>query len=147
MGSLYRSQHEFILIFKHGDAPHTNNIELGKHGRYRTNVWRYPGANMFRKGRQADLEAHPTVKPVALLMDAIMDCSKHGEVILDPFAGSGSTMLAAERTRRRARIIEIDPYYMDTAIRRWQRMTGQDAINSDTGETFDEVAGRRPQAA
>jgi DNA modification methylase len=147
MGSLYRSQHEFILIFKHGTAPHTNNVELGKHGRYRTNIWRYPGASMFRRGRQQDLKAHPTVKPVALLVDAIMDCSKHGEIILDPFGGSGSTLLAAERAHRQARLIEIDAYFVDTAIRRWQAMTGKQAVEAKTGKTFDElVAGRSREA-
>ncbi|MEO6014577.1 MAG: DNA methyltransferase [Devosia sp.] len=147
MGSLYRGQHEFVLVFKHGSAPHTNNVQLGATGRYRTNIWRYPGASMFRKGRKADLAVHPTVKPVALLMDAICDCSKHSEIILDPFGGSGSTMLAAERVGRRCRIIEIDPYYMDTAIRRWQKMTGKQATKVETGETFDKLATRSAEAA
>lgn len=142
MGSLYRSQHELVLIFKHGKASHTNNVELGRHGRYRTNIWRYPGANMFRRGRQADLVAHPTVKPVALVMDAIKDCSNRQDLILDPFGGSGTTLLAAERTGRRARLIEIDPYYVDTAIRRWQDLTGRAAVNAETGETFAEAEQR-----
>lgn len=124
MGSLYRSQHEMIAIFKNGTAPHTNNVELGRHGRYRTNVWRYAGTSMFRKGRLDDLATHPTVKPLALISDAIKDCSKRNDIILDPFGGSGTTLLAAERTGRQARLIEIDPYYCDATIERWRKMTG-----------------------
>lgn len=124
MGSLYRSQHEMIAIFKSGTAPHINNVELGRHGRYRTNVWRYAGASMFRKGRLDDLATHPTVKPLALISDAIKDCSKRNDIILDPFGGSGTTLLAAERTGRQARLIEIDPYYCDATIERWRKMTG-----------------------
>jgi len=140
MGSLYRSQHELIFVYKHGAAKHTNNVELGANGRSRTNVWTYPGANMFRPGRMDDLETHPTVKPIAMIMDAIMDCSRHGEIILDPFGGSGTTLLAAERTGRRARLIELDPYYVDATIQRWEQMTGQSAILERTGETFIERA-------
>ena len=143
MGSLYRSQHEFVVVFKNGSAPHQNNVELGKHGRYRTNVWDYPGANSFGPTRDADLAAHPTVKPVALVADAIRDCSKRGAIILDPFAGSGTTLLAAERTGRRAAAIEVEPRYVDTAIRRWQRMTGAPALLDSNGRTFDEMAIRR----
>lgn len=138
MGSLYRSQHEFCFIFKKGAASHINNVELGKHGRYRTNVWEYAGANTFRRGRKEDLATHPTVKPIAMIVDAIKDCSHRGDVILDPFGGSGTTLLAAERTGRRARLIELDPYYVDATIRRWQKMTGKTATNAETQQSFAE---------
>lgn len=127
MGSLYRSRHEFIYVLKHGKAPHVNNIELGKHGRYRTNVWEYAGVNTFRKDRLEELSMHPTVKPVALVMDAIKDCSKRGGVILDPFGGSGTTLIASERTGRQARLIEIDPHYCDVIVKRWEDLTGKKA--------------------
>lgn len=143
MGSFYRSRHELILVFKNGTAPHVNNFGLGETGRYRTNVWTYAGVNTFRKGRMEDLAAHPTVKPTPMVADAIRDCSHHGDLILDPFAGSGTTILAAERTRRKARCMEIDPGYVDIAVRRWQEVTGADATLTETGETFDEVAARR----
>lgn len=146
MGSLYRSQHELVFVFKSGTGPHVNNIELGRHGRYRTNVWRYPGAAMFRQTRDADLAMHPTVKPVGLIADAIKDCSRRQALILDPFAGSGTILLAAERTGRRARTIELDPHYVDVAISRWQAMTGQQAVLSETGATFAEVAQNRSRA-
>jgi DNA modification methylase len=142
MGSLYRSQHELIFIFKNGTAAHRNNIQLGQYGRSRTNVWHYPGANSF--GRQGEegklLSLHPTVKPVALVADAIMDCSARGDVILDAFLGSGSTVIAAERVGRLCYGIEIDPLYVDTVIRRWQRHTGQSATHAATGKRFDEIA-------
>ncbi len=138
MGSLYRSKHELVCVFRSGDAPHVNNIELGKHGRYRTNVWDYVGVNTFRKGRMDDLAAHPTVKPTALVADAIKDCSRRGEIVLDAFLGSGTTVLAAEKTARRARAIEIDPQYVDVAIRRWQALTGDAAIHESTGQSFAE---------
>ena len=128
MGSLYRSKHEFVVVFKNGTARHQNNVELGMNGRYRTNVWDYPGVNAFGATRDADLAAHPTVKPVALVADAIRDCSKRGAIVLDPFVGSGVTILAAERTGRRAAAIELEPIYVDTAIARWQRMTGKTAF-------------------
>jgi len=139
MGSLYRSQHETILVFKNGTAPHTNNIQLGKHGRYRTNVWTYPGCNTFKQGRLEELAAHPTVKPILLVADAIKDCSRRGDIILDPFGGAGTTLLAAERTGRKARLIEIDPVYVDVTITRWQKMTGGAARLASTGQTFQEV--------
>jgi len=142
-GSFYRSQHEFILVFKNGDAPHQNNIELGRHGRNRSNVWTYPGVNTFRSGRMDDLSVHPTVKPIAMIVDAIKDCSRRGDIVLDPFIGSGTTILAAERVGRRAFGIEIDPLYVDVAIRRWQQFTGRDAILRSTGQTFDEVEAQR----
>ncbi len=145
MGTFYRSQHELIFVFKVGTGDHTNNFALGQHGRSRSNVWTYAGANTFRAGRQKDLEAHPTVKPVAMIADAIRDCSHRGDIVLDPFLGSGTTILAAERIGRRAYGIEIDPLYVDTAIRRWQDYTKKDAILATTAQTFDEVAadGRR----
>jgi DNA modification methylase len=143
MGSLYRSKHELVFIAKKGSAPHTNNVELGKHGRYRTNVWDYAGVNTFGKSRMADLADHPTVKPVALVADAIRDVTKPGEIVLDAFMGSGTTILAAERTRRRGYGIEIAPGYVDVALRRWQAMTGLDATLESTGRTFAEVAFER----
>ena len=139
MGSLYRSKHEFIAVFKHGTKPHTNNIELGKYGRYRTSVWDYKGVNSFGKN-QKDLKMHPTVKPVAMLADAIKDCTKRGDSVLDPFAGSGSTLIAAERTGRIAYCIELDPKYCDVIIRRWQDMTGDEAYHTDSLYTFNELS-------
>jgi len=140
MGSLYRSRHELVFVFRGGDAGHVNNVQLGRFGRNRTNVWNYPGANVFSKrGQPKRLELHPTVKPVALVADAILDCTKRGDAVLDPFIGSGTTIIAAERTGRRAYGIELDGQYVDTAIRRWQRLTGRDAKN-ERGQTFDEVA-------
>ena len=138
-GSFYRSQHELICVFKNGEGPYQNNVELGRHGRNRANVWTYPGVNTFRAGRLDDLSAHPTPKPVALVADAMRDCSRRGDVVLDPFMGSGTTILAAERVGRRAHGIELDPPYVDTAVRRWQAYTGKDAILKATGQTFDEV--------
>jgi DNA modification methylase len=145
-GSFYRSQHELILVFKNGDGPHQNNIELGRHGRSRSNVWSYAGVNSFRAGRLDELAIHPTVKPVALVADAMRDCSRRGDIILDPFMGSGTTILAAERVGRRGYGLEIDPLYVDAAIRRWQDFTKRDAILSATGQTFDEVAALRSSA-
>jgi len=147
MGSLYRFKHELVLIAKKGKAPHTNNVELGKHGRYRTNVWDYAGVNSFGKGRMADLADRPTVKPVALVADAIRDVTHPGEIVLDAFMGSGTTILAAERTKRIACGIEIEPGYIDVAIRRWTAMTGEKAVLAETGETFDIVAGRSRESA
>ena len=138
MGSLYRSKHELVCVFKKGGASHVNNVELGRHGRYRTNVWDYAGVNTFRKGREADLVDHPTVKPTALVADAIRDVSHRGEIVLDPFCGSGATLLAAEQTGRIARAIELDPLYVDVAIRRWQQLTGEQAVHASSGETFAE---------
>ncbi|WP_170422204.1 DNA-methyltransferase, partial [Ruegeria arenilitoris] len=126
-----------ICIFKKPGAPHINNVELGKHGRNRTNVWDYAGVNSFGAGREADLADHPTVKPTALVADAIMDVSHRGDVVLDAFGGSGATLLAAEKTGRQARLIELDPAYVDVAIRRWQEMTGDSAVHAVTGQTFD----------
>lgn len=135
MGSFYRSQHELVFVFRNGKAPHRNNVELGRHGRNRTNLWRYPGVNSFG-GNRSDLELHPTVKPVAMVADAIRDCTKRGAIVLDPFAGSGTVFIAAEKTGRRARAMECDPLYVDTAIRRWQGYANADAVHAATGETF-----------
>jgi DNA modification methylase len=139
-GSFYRSQHEFIFVYKNGDASHQNNVELGRHGRNRSNVWTYAGVNTFRAGRLDELSIHPTVKPVGLVADAMRDCSRRGDIVLDPFLGSGTTVLAAERVGRRGYGIEIDPLFVDAAIRRWQDFTRRDAILKATGQTFDEVA-------
>lgn len=128
MGSLYRSQHELVFVFKNGDAPHTNNIELGVHGRYRTNVWDYPGIFIKNKVNKANINLHPTVKPVGLLADILLDASPRKGLVLDPFGGSGSTLLAAERTGRQARIIEIDPHYCDVIIYRWEQQTSKKAV-------------------
>jgi DNA modification methylase len=141
MGSLYRSQHEFVFVFKHGKDPHRNNIQLGKFGRYRTNVWNYAGANSFSRSTEEGnlLELHPTVKPVALVADAIMDCTARGEIVLDPFSGSGTTVIAAERTGRICYGLEIDPAYVDIIIRRWQAFTGKVAVYAASGRTFDDL--------
>jgi DNA modification methylase len=139
MGSFYRSKHELVFVWKSGTAPHVNNFELGQHGRYRTNVWDYAGINTVRPGRMDELAMHPTVKPVALVADAIKDCSRRKGIILDPFLGSGTTLIAAERTGRRACGIEIDPAYVDVAVRRWQTYTGKTATLLATGQTFEEV--------
>lgn len=146
MGSLYRSKHELVFIAKKGRAPHTNNVQLGKHGRYRTNVWDYAGINSFGKSRMADLADHPTVKSTALVADAIRDVSHPGEIVLDGFLGSGTAILAAERTKRRCFGIEIEPRYVDVAIRRWEAMTGKQAVLECTGQRFAEVAAERPPA-
>ncbi len=138
-GSFYRSQHELIFVYKRGSAPHLNTFELGQHGRSRSNVWTYAGVNTFRAGRMDELKMHPTVKPVALIADAMRDCSRRGSIILDAFAGSGTTIMAAEKIGRRAFCIEIDPRYVDVGIRRWQRFTGKDATLDSTGQTFEEL--------
>lgn len=137
MGSFYRSQHELVFVFKNGTGRHINNFNLGEKGRYRTNVWRYPGANTGHDRRDA-LEMHPTVKPVAMFVDAMLDCSHRGGIVLDCFGGSGVTLIAAERTQRIARVIELDPLYVDLMIRRWQAFTGKAAIHAATGMTFAE---------
>jgi DNA modification methylase len=129
-------------VWKSGTAAHVNNFELGQYGRYRTNVWDYAGVNTFGSERMDALQMHPTVKPVALAADAIKDCSKQGDVILDPFCGSGTTIIAAERTGRKARALEIDPVYVDVAIRRWEQLTGKTATLS-SGGTFEEIGEQR----
>ena len=143
MGTFYRSQHELVFVFKKGDAPHINNFELGQHGRYRTNVWQYPGVNTFTGKGHELLALHPTVKNVSLIADAIRDCSHRKGLILDPFAGSGTLLIAAERTGRYARAIEIDPHYVDVAVLRWQRITGKEAILETTGQTWSQVRTER----
>jgi DNA modification methylase len=137
MGSLYRSKHELVFVFKHGTGRHRNNIELGRHGRDRSNVWQYPSIMSDRKGEEDDLLAlHPTVKPIRLVADAILDASVRGDVVLDPFLGSGTTLMACQRVGRRCRGMELDPRYVDVVIRRWQRDTGEAAIHVASGQTF-----------
>jgi DNA modification methylase len=143
MGSFYRSKHELIFVFKAGSAPHLNTFGLGETGRYRTNVWDYPGVNSFRAGRLEELALHPTVKPVALVADAIKDCSRRGDIVLDAFGGSGTTLIAAQKSGRRARLIECDPLYCDVILRRYEEATGKRALLAQTGETFEEAAQRR----
>jgi DNA modification methylase len=140
MGTFYRSKHEIIFVFKVGTAQHLNTFGLGETGRYRTNVWDYAGINSFRTGRLADLELHPTVKPVDLVVDAIKDCSHRGAIVLDPFAGSGTTLIAAQKSGRAARLIEYDPAYCDVIIRRFEAVTGKSAALARTGQTFEDVA-------
>lgn len=141
MGSLYRSQHELVFVFKSGQNKHRNNVQLGQYGRYRTNIWNYPGVNSFsRATSEGDLLSfHPTVKPVALVADAIMDCSARGDIVLDPFMGSGTTVIAAERTGRVCYGIELDPIYVDTIVRRWQSFTGLVATHAVSGRSFAEL--------
>jgi DNA modification methylase len=142
-GSFYRSQHELVGVFRVGQTPHLNNIELGRHGRSRSNVWHYAGVNSFRAGRLDDLRAHPTVKPIGLICEAMKDCTGRGDVILDTFCGSGTTILAAERVGRRAVGADIEPRFVDLAIRRWQEFTGKDAVHVQSGRCFDEMAKAR----
>ena len=148
MGSLYRSQHELVLVFKNGRNGHQNNVQLGRFGRNRSNVWRYPGANSFaRCGGEGNLSAlHPTVKPIAMIGDAILDCSARGDIVLDAFLGSGTTVIAAERTGRRCYGLELDPLYVDTIVRRWQKLTGGSARHAASGRSFDDLS-REVEAA
>ena len=143
-GSFYRSAHELIGVYRVGKAAHLNNVELGRHGRSRSNVWHYAGVNTFRAGRLDELKCHPTVKPVALVADAIKDCSRRGDIVLDTFCGSGTTILAAERVGRRAYAMEIEPRFVDVAIKRWQAFSRKDAVHADSGSTFDELASTQP---
>jgi DNA modification methylase len=145
MGSLYRQQTEFVHVFKHGgdEVRHVNNVQLGKYGRSRTTLWTYAGVNTFRRGRMEDLGAHPTVKPWALVADAIKDCTGVGESVLDCFCGSGTTLIAAEKARRVGFGIELDPAYVDVAVRRWQALTGKDAVHAESGLTFAQVQAQR----
>jgi len=143
MGTFYRSKHELIFVFKNGSAPHINNFGLGETGRYRTNVWDYAGVNSLKPGRMEELAMHPTVKPVALVSDAIRDCSRRNGIILDAFGGSGTTLIAAHKTGRKARAIELDPVYVDVIIKRWSKVTGQTAILESSGQHFSEVATSR----
>jgi DNA modification methylase len=141
MGSMYRSQHELVFVMRNGKALHRNNVQLGKYGRNRTNVWRYPGVNTLSKSKEEGnlLALHPTCKPVAMVADAFLDCTKRGDIVLDSFLGSGTTLMAAERIGRVFRGIELDPIYVDTAIRRWQRYSGETAVNVVTGKSFTEL--------
>jgi DNA modification methylase len=142
MGSFYRSQHELIFVFRRDRAPHRNNVQLGRFGRNRSNVWHYPGVNSFsRNGAEGNLLAlHPTVKPVAMIADAILDCSARGDIVLDSFLGSGTTLIAAERTGRRCYGLELDPGYVDTIIRRWQTLSGGAAYHAISGQSFDDLS-------
>ncbi len=146
MGTFYRSKHELIFVFKAGTAEHTNSFGLGETGRYRTNVWDYAGISSISANRSGELTMHPTVKPVALISDAIRDCSRRGEIVLDCFGGSGSTLIAAEKTGRRARLIEYDPIYCDTIVRRWENLTGKRATRAGDDILFEELAELRAAA-
>ena len=143
MGAFYRSKHELIFVFKQGTAEHTNSFGLGETGRYRTNVWDHAGISSIGAGRSEELAMHPTVKPVALIADAIRDCSRRSEIVLDGFGGSGSTLIAAEKTGRSALLIEYDPLYCDTIVRRWEKYTGKQARLEGNGATFEDVADER----
>lgn len=142
MGTFYRSKHERIFVWKVGQGAHTNSFGLGETGRYRSNVWDYPGATMVGAARDADLALHPTVKPVALVGDAIRDCSRRGEIVLDLFGGSGSTLMAAEGAGRLARLLEYDEAYCETILSRWQEATGREATHVASGATFAERCGQ-----
>ena len=126
-----------VFVFKKGKGKHINNVELGQHGRYRTNVWTYPGVNSFAGEGNGSLKLHPTVKPVAMVVDAMLDCSNRGDIILDPFGGSGTTLIAAEKTKRKAAVIELDPLYCDVIVKRWEEMTGQTAELINRAEAPD----------
>ena len=147
MGSFYRSKHELVFVFKVGTAAHTNSFGLGETGRYRTNVWDYAGVNVPGRTAEEALAMHPTVKPVALIADALRDCSRRGETVLDPFAGSGSTLIAAESCGRRARLVEYDPLYCDVILRRWQDWSGRPALRMADGARFDVIAAGEPLGA
>jgi len=146
MGTFYRSKHELVFVFKVGTAPHTNTFGLGDSGRYRTNVWDYPGITSLGSDRSETLALHPTVKPTALVADAIRDCSRRGAIVLDSFGGSGTTLIAAETCGRAARLIEFDPLYCDTIVRRYEQLAGKSAKLADTVETFEAVETRRSGA-
>ncbi len=147
MGSFYRSKHELVFVFKAGKAAHTNTFGLGDGGRYRTNVWDYAGISSMRAGRDEELAMHPTVKPVALVADAIKDCTRRGEIVLDPFAGSGTTLIAAEKTGRLARIVEFDPAYCDQIVRRFAQVTGKQAELAATAQDFETVMEERTSSS
>ena len=142
-GSLWRSRHELLPVLKKGDAPHINNVELGRHGRHRSNVWEYAGASSLGSDARDGLKVHPTVKPKLLVEDALIDVTNRGDIVIDCFAGSGTTLVAAEATGRRCRAVEFDALYCDVIIRRWSEMTGGEAVLEATGETFAEAATRR----
>jgi DNA modification methylase len=145
MGSLYRSQHELIFVLRKGGAPHLNNVALGRNGRNRSNVWSYPGVNGFGADKAREREMHPTVKPLALVKDAILDVTKKGEVVLDLFGGSGTTLIAAEVSGRRARLTELDPRYADVIIKRWEGVSGAEAVHAVSGQTWRALSLSRAQ--
>jgi len=147
MGSLYRSQHELIFVFRNGMAQHRNNVQLGKFGRNRTNLWTYPGVNTFRNGRMEELHAHPTAKPVAMIEDALLDVSKRGDIVFDSFLGAGATLIAAEKSGRVARGIEIDPLYVDATLRRWRKLTGEEPLRERDGKYFSALESEIIEAA
>jgi DNA modification methylase len=140
MGSLYRSQHELVPLFKKGTAPHVNNVALGKRGRWRSNVWTYPGASSLGSDARRGLKDHPTVKPTDMLEDALLDLTNRGDIVIDPFLGSGSTLIAADNTGRVCRGVELDPLYVDVTIRRYEAATGDAAALVETGEAFEPLA-------
>jgi DNA modification methylase len=142
-GAFYRSKHELVFVYKIGTGQHVNTFGLGETGRHRTNVWNYAGVNTFRSGRSEELAMHPTVKPVALVADAIRDCSRRGQIVLDPFGGSGTTLIAAHKTGRQARLVEFDPGYCDVTIARFEKVTGKSATLFECGSAFEAVAERR----
>ncbi|OSQ51368.1 site-specific DNA-methyltransferase [Marivita geojedonensis] len=139
MGSLYRSQHELVFVFRNGTLGHRNNVQLGRFGRNRTNLWSYPGVNTFRKDRMSELQAHPTAKPLAMIRDALLDVSKRGDIVLDPFLGAGATLIAAERSGRIARGLEIDPLYVDVVLRRWRAETGEEPVRASDGRSLADL--------
>ena len=147
MGSLYRSQHELLPLFKKGSAAHVNNVELGKRGRWRSNVWTYPGASSLGSDARRGLKDHPTVKPTALLEDALLDLTNRGDIVIDPFLGSGSTLIAVQRTGRVCRGVELDPLYVDVVVRRYEAASGEPAVLIKTGEAFDVLTVRRTEEA
>jgi DNA modification methylase len=147
MGSLYRSQHELLPLFKKGSAPHVNNVELGKRGRWRSNVWIYPGASSLGSDARHGLKDHPTVKPTAMLEDALLDLTNRSDIVVDPFLGSGSTLIAADKTGRVCRGVEFDPLYVDVIVRRYEGASGQAAVLAETGESFRELSARREREA
>lgn len=147
MGSLYRSQHELVFVFRKGSRSHRNNVQLGRHGRNRTNVWRYAGVNTFREGRMDELRAHPTAKPVAMVKDALLDVTRRGEIVLDPFLGAGTTLMAAERSGRIARGLEIDPAYVDVCLRRWREKTAEEPVRAADGMTLASLEAQLAEGA
>jgi len=142
-GSFYRSQHELIGVFRVGETPHKNNVALGRFGRNRSNVWTYAGVNTFGRGRMEALTAHPTVKPVLLVADALLDCTARGDLVLDQFAGSGTTILAADKVGRIAFGVEYEPGYVDVVIKRWQKSTKLEATLAGDGRSFEEIGAAR----
>jgi DNA modification methylase len=147
MGALYRSQHELLPLFKKGSAPDVNNVELGKRGRWRSNVWTYPGASSLGSDARRGLKEHPTVKPTAMLEDALLDLTNRSDIVIDPFLGSGSTLIAAEKTGRVCRGVELDPLYVDVIIRRHEAATGSPAVLVETDEAFEALSARRASEA